>query len=120
MDRSQAREQAVSHLEQVPQITDGITPADRTVAVRHHRTVGADVFLVIDINILQPLSAEVGTIRVEGIKPSVTGVPGGHGAVEDLVAELEAACDIFRVADAQRMDRELPRDQTSCVFQYVI
>ena len=120
MDRRQAREKTVPHLEKMPQVADRIPPADRAVAVRHHRTVAADVFFVIDVNVLQPFSAEIRGFRVKGIEPSVTGIPGGHGAVEDLIAEVKAAGYIFRVADAEGMDRELPRDQAAGVFQNVI
>ena len=111
MDRRQAREKAVPHLEKMPQITDRIPPADRAVAVRHDRSVAADVLFIVDVYIFQPFSAEIRSFRVKGIKPSVTRIPGGHGAVEDLISEVKAACHIFRMADAERIDVVSPYSQ---------
>ena len=58
MDCCEPWEEAVPHLEKMPQVTDGIPLTNRAVAIGHHRTVRADMFLIIDINVFQPFSAE--------------------------------------------------------------
>ena len=104
----------------MPQVADRIALTYRTVTILHDRPVTSDVFFIIDIDVLQPFFAEVRGIRIEGIQSPVTCIPCRHGAVKNFVPEIKTAGDIFRMADAKRMDRKFPRDQTACMFQYVI
>lgn len=51
----------------------------------------------------------------EGVEPATTGVTGGEGAVEDLVAEFVATFDIFWMPDAEGVEGELVGDELADV-----
>src|SRR5579885_1416525 len=76
-----------------------------TIAHTGYWRIVFNIFVVIDVNIGKPFFSEMGSsISVgEGIKPPVTRVTRGHGAIEESIADASAFCNIGRMSHPQGM-----------------
>lgn len=108
MDGGEAGVEIVVDFEQVVQVADGVMLAGVAVAEGGKGFVPFDQFVVVDVEKVEPVTAEgLGGIGGKAPQTAMPGVAGRHGAVEQVVTDAAADQHIFRMPHPQRVQGKL-------------
>src|SRR5579859_3286621 len=119
MHGCQSQKKAIVDFEQVVQVADRVAAAAEAVAIGRDGAILLDDFVVIDIEILEPLLVGAGRGQApwlrEDVQTRVAGIARGHGAIEDGISHAGTFQYVGGVSHAQRVHGELRRDDFPCV-----
>ncbi len=89
------------------QVCQAYRAAGRAVALFINRLVGFDMALVLDIDILPPFLPVWSERTGKAVQTPMACIPCRHGAVEQLVSQRVAPCNVVRLSDSQGMQWKL-------------